>query len=247
MGSGITECQYRLELFQAFLCLLALNRLRFINNKHGVCLCNNVDRTAAAELIEFHIDTASVLALCIERLRVDYHDIDIAVTCKAVDLGEPCGIVDEKAYLLAVFLRKMLLRDLKRLIHALTDRNTRHDYDKLRPAVSLVQLIHGLDVGVGLADTCFHFDREVIPPLQLVRGLYLVCTLNFADTLQYHIIGQGRDKLLICPAREFLVCIGQACFRTSVHHVCRGEIGLSCEHVNNSFCRISLEFLVFKL
>ena len=87
VGSRITKCQYRLEFFQALLCLLPLNRLRFVYDKHGICLCNNVDRTTASELIELHIDTASVLALCVERLRIDYHDIDIAVTCKAVYFG----------------------------------------------------------------------------------------------------------------------------------------------------------------
>ncbi len=46
-----------------------------------------------------------------------------------------------------------------------------YHHDKLAPAVVLVQLEHGLDVGVGLAHAGLHLDGEVVaivPSLQLV-------------------------------------------------------------------------------
>ena len=72
----------------------------------------------------------------------------------------------------------MILRHLKGLINALADGNARHDHDEFAPAVVLVQLIHGLDVGIGLADAGFHFNRQIITTFQLIRRLDLVGTLH---------------------------------------------------------------------
>lgn len=46
-------------------------------------------------------------------------------------------VVDEGSNFLAVFLREMLLRHLKRLVNALTDGNARNDHDELVPIVVL--------------------------------------------------------------------------------------------------------------
>ena len=143
----------------------------------------------------------------------------------------------------------MFLCDLQRLIHALTNGNTWNDYDKLAPAVSLVQLVHGLDVGIRFSDTCFHFDRQVEMPLQLFRRLDLIGTLNFLQVFQNHFIAEFRDDFLICPACELLVGIGQEfiLIRPPVDHIGRCEIGLSCENVNDCLCGICLKFLMLEL
>ena len=77
----------------------------------------------------------------------------------------------------------MILRHLKGLINTLADGNARHDHDELAPAVMLVQLIHGLNVGIGLADAGFHFNRQIITTFQLIRWLYLIRALYLLQML----------------------------------------------------------------
>ena len=180
---GIAQCQQRAKLFQPFFCLLALDRLRFINDQNRVCLCDNVDRAAGAELVQLHVNAPRVLTLGIERLRVDNHDIDGTVGRKAVNFCELGRIIDEKPDFLAVFLREMLLCHLKGLINALADGDARHDHDEFAPTIVLVQLIHGLDVGIGLADTGLHFNRQVVATFQLVRRLELIGALYLLQML----------------------------------------------------------------
>ena len=77
----------------------------------------------------------------------------------------------------------MLLRHLKGLINTLADGSARHDHDELAPAVMFVQLIHRLDVGIGLADAGFHFNRQIITTFQLIRRLDLIGTLHLLQML----------------------------------------------------------------
>ena len=79
MSCGVAQRQQRVKLFQPFLCPLALDRLRLVNNQNRVGLCNNVDWTAGAELIQLHVNASRILTSGVERLRVDDHDIDGAV------------------------------------------------------------------------------------------------------------------------------------------------------------------------
>ena len=77
----------------------------------------------------------------------------------------------------------MILRHLKGLINTLADGNARHDHNELAPAVVLVQLIHGLDVGIGLAYAGLHFNRQVVATFQLVRRLELIGALYLLQML----------------------------------------------------------------
>ena len=110
--SGIAQRKERLELFEAFLGLLALHTLRLVDDQNRIRLCNNIDGLAAAEGIKFFVNDALVLA-GIERLHVDDHDVDRAVGCKAVYLRQAVRIVDKKADFLVIFACKMLLRGLE--------------------------------------------------------------------------------------------------------------------------------------
>ena len=76
MGSRITKCHQRLELFESLFCLLPLNGLRFINDNDRVCLGYNINRSARTELVQFHINSSGIFATRIECLRVDDHNID---------------------------------------------------------------------------------------------------------------------------------------------------------------------------
>ena len=70
------------------------------------------------------------------------------VRCKAVNLCKLGRVINEEAHLLAVFLGEVLLRYLKGLVDILADRNARHYHDEFAPAVMLIELIHGLDIGI---------------------------------------------------------------------------------------------------
>ena len=109
---GIAQRKERLELFEAFLGLLALHTLRLVDDQNRIRLCNNIDGLAAVEGIKFFVNDALVLA-GIERLHIDDHDVDRAVGCKAVNFRQSVGIVDKEADLLVVFACKMLLRSLE--------------------------------------------------------------------------------------------------------------------------------------
>ena len=244
---GIAQRQQWAELLQSFLRLLTLHRLRLVDNQNWVRFCNDVNRTTGTELVQLHVNTPRVLTLGIERLRVDNHDIDGTVRRKAVNFRELGRIVDKEPDFLAVFLRKMLLRHLKGLINALADGNARHDHDELAPTVMLVQLIHGLDVGIGLANARLHFNRQVVATFQLVRRLDLIGTLHLLQMFQNQLVGKLRHNAFITPAGKIRVIRERLLTVASVHHVGRREVGLPGKDVNNCFCRIRLKFLMFEL
>ena len=72
---------------------------------------------------------------------------------------------------------------MKGFIDALTDGDARHDHDEFAPTIMLVQLIHGLDVGVGLADACFHLNGQIVASFQLFRRLDLIGALHLLQML----------------------------------------------------------------
>ena len=205
MGRGVAQRQQRAKLFQPFLRLFSFDRLRLVNNQNWVRLCNNINRTTGTELVQLHVNTPRVLTLGIERLRVDNHNIYGAVRRKAVNFRELGRIIDKEPDLLAVFLRKMLLCHLKGLINTLADGNARHDHDELAPTVMLVQLIHRLDVGIGLANARLHFNRQVISSCQLLRRRKLSAPLYSVNIFQHNGVVQLRHKRLIAEARIVLL------------------------------------------
>ena len=263
VSRGVAECQQRAKFFKPFLRLFSFDRLRLVNDQNRVCLCDNVDWAAGTELVQLHVNTPRVLTLGIERLRVDNHDIDGTVRRKAVNFRELGRIVDEEPDLLAVFLCKMLLRHLKGLINTLADSNARHDHDEFAPAVVLVQLIHGLDVGIGLADAGFHLNGQIITTFQLVRWLDLIGTLHLLQMFQNQLVGKLRHDAFVAPAGEvggsiinfrfirirYIYAFNLLFFYngTLVHHICGREVRLSGKDVNDCFCRIRLKFLMFEL
>ena len=135
-------------------------------------LAKHVNRATTAKLITFVKDDAccficpAAFALLfvkrrVEGLRVDNHHVYTCIAGKCVNLAELFGVIYEVLHSLAViFLGKMLLHTLKAFQHTFTDGDTWYNHHEFRPAVTLVQLVHGLDVGIGLTCTCFHFDGE---------------------------------------------------------------------------------------
>ena len=90
--------------------------------------------------------------------------------------------------------------DLKRLFHALTDRNGGNDHNKLTPAVLLVQLEHRFDVDIGFTGAGFHLNVQAAAPhvvYQLRGDLDVVLALQRVDVLQKLIIGQRHSLVFI--------------------------------------------------
>ena len=176
MRSTIEQGEQGLEQRQSLARLVALihaqHTLRLIDDHDRVTLAEHIDRTAAAKLITpVEDDSCRLVSLCalalflvhrrVESLCVDNHHVHTGIAGKCVNLAELFGIIDEILHSLAViFLGEMLLHTLKTLQHTFTDGDAWHNHHELRPAVTLIQFVHGLDVGIGLASTCLHFDGE---------------------------------------------------------------------------------------
>ena len=159
VGCGVAQRHQGVELPQHLPGPPALDGLGFVDDHDRMGSGDDLDRPPRPELVKPHVNAPRVLPPRIEGLRVDDHDVDGAVRRKPVDLRHLHGVVDEVSNLPTVLLRKMVLHDLEGLVDALADRDAGDDDDELAPAVPPVQLIEGLDVGVGLAGSRLHLDR----------------------------------------------------------------------------------------
>ena len=143
----------------------------------------------------------------------------------------------------------MLLCYFKRFIDAFTNCNTGDNDNILTPAILLIQLKHSLDIGVGFANTGFHFNSQIESALKLRRGCNLIGSLNFLYMFQDNRVGKFRHQFLVAPTCELVVLINIKLISTctSVHHIGRRQIWLSCKNVYYRFRSISLKLLMFEL
>ena len=238
-----------MEFLQTFLRLLAFDRLRLVDNQNRIRLGDDINRSAGTELVELHVNASRVLSAGVKRLRIDNHHIDGAVGGKTIYLSKLRGVVDEKAYLLPVFLGKVVLRHLKRLVNALADGDRRHDHDELRPTVGLIQLVHGLDVGIGFSDAGLHLDGQVVFAFELLGRLDLPITLDLPDMLKYLSVGQFWHDLCVRPAREVIVLVHAELIGSgsSIHHVGGREVWLPGKDIHDGFGGVSLKLLMLEL
>ena len=207
VGSRVIQCEKWIELFQGFLSgrVLFAHLLRFVQNQDRAVGGNHINRAAGAELIPLGVDNSRsgitlaafhVLVLvhgCRKRLRVDDHDIDAGIAGKGIQLIQVAAVVDKEPCLFAVALHKVIGSDLKGLLYAFTDGDTRHNNDKFAPTIPLVQLEHGLDVNIGLACAGFHLNIQRTPAQrchQLVRLMDVCFCLQRADVLKQLLVGQ---------------------------------------------------------
>ena len=207
VGSRVIQCEKRIELFQGFLRgrVLFAHLLRFVQNQDRAVGGNHINRAAGAELIPLGVDNSRsditlaafhVLVLVHgggKRLRVDDHDVDAGIAGKGIQLIQVAAVVDKEPCLFAVALHKVIGSDLKGLLYAFTDGDTRHNNDKFAPTIPLVQLEHGLDVNIGLACAGFHLNIQRTPAQrfhQLVRLMDVCFCLQRADVLKQLLVGQ---------------------------------------------------------
>ena len=159
--------------FSCGVCLICTkNTLRLVNNHNRICLSQYINRSSATELItsgEYNtcssITTTSFLILVlvhgtVECLRIDDHHMQSAITCKTIYFGKLFGVINKELDTLTVFCGKVFLHSFKTFLYTFTNGNTGHYYDKLIPAIQLVQLIHRLDVCISLTGTGLHFNGE---------------------------------------------------------------------------------------
>ena len=182
LGMGCREVhgEQRIEVFQSFLRHLAAHLLRLVQNEDRSVRLDNVDGSAGTELIPriiyyelfliFLFSFGYLRKRARKCLRVDNHHVDAVAGGKIVQLVEVGAVIDEEAGLFSVVLHEVFHGNLKALFHALTNSDRRHDYDKLRPPIPLIQLEHGFDINVGLACTRFHLDIKTAPPQILDKG-----------------------------------------------------------------------------
>ena len=207
VGSRVVQREKRIELLQGFLRgrVLFTHLLRFVQNQDRAVGGNHINRAAGAELVPLGVNNSRsgitlaafhVLVLvhgCRKRLCVDDHDIDAGIAGKGIQLIQVAAVVDKEPCLFAVALHKVIGSDLKGLLYALTDGDTRHNNDKFAPTIPLVQLEHGLDVNIGLACAGFHLNIQRTPAQrchQLVRLMDVCFCLQCADVLKQLLIGQ---------------------------------------------------------
>lgn len=143
----------------------------------------------------------------------------------------------------------MLLCGLERFIDAFADSDGRHDDDELAPAVTLVQLIHRFDVGIGFARAGFHLDGKIDAwPGQLVRGFQAVPALHRAQVVQQPPVCQIRHERLITEAD--LGIIGAYLHARQIAKIAairHRAVRLAAEHIADGIGGFRLKRLVLEL
>ncbi len=243
---GVVQAEERPELLQPFLRGVASHFLRFVQDNDGMVRRDDVNRPPGAEGVQFRADAAGVLAAGVERLDIDDHYLNVRALAEMIDLRQVFGIVHEEPRFPAVILHEVVFHGLKAPAHAFTDGNVRHDDNELAPPVLLVQLKQRLDVHIGLAGACFHFDidRAVPQPAgQFVRRLDVVSCLNPVDIFKNLL--RIQQHLCVCKARIKLVVgkvpVGYIPLNPSIPAV--GEaviVGLPGKHVDHTLHSLRL-------
>ena len=158
VSGRVVQAEQRVKFLQAFLRGRATHFLWLIqDNNRAVCF-DDVDRSAAAEIIQLCTDTTCIFTTGIECLNIDDHDVDICALAVIIDIRQILGVVNEETSFLAIIFHEVLLHGFKALLDTFTDCNTWNYYDELAPTIQLIQLKHGLDVNIGFTGTGFHFN-----------------------------------------------------------------------------------------
>ena len=260
MGGAIQKGKERLEHGNTLTGLVFLvhtqYRLRFIDNHDRMGLCQHVDRTAGAELITAFEDDAGCLVRtcaltlllihrCVECLGIDNHHVHACIAGKGIYLTELLGVIHKVLHALAVFLGKMFLHALKTLQYAFSDGDAWHYHHKLGPAIAGIQLIHGLDIGIGFTRTRLHFDGEGgTYALQLLQLFYRFQSL-FCLYGSYILADGFRSENDVLVTKAFYN--KEVLIYSLVHDMVALSVafGLTCKGISHSQRRFGLEALMF--
>ena len=164
--------------------------------------------------------------------------MNAVIRSKGINLSKLLRIVDEVLHTLTIFSSKVFCHTLKTLEHAFADGNTGHYNHKFRPTIAGVQLVHGLDVGIGLTRTCFHLDgKGTSVSLQMLHGIQSFCHLYATHILANAFIVKYKGKIAetVEVERTKLVQEGAAAI----------VFGLPLKHIAHAFGGFRLKALMF--
>ena len=157
--------------------------------------------------------------------------MNAVIRSKGINLSELLRVVDEVLHALTIFSSKVLCHTLKTLEHAFADGNTWHYNHKFRPAIAGVQLIHGLDVGIGLTRTCFHLNgKGTSVSLQMLHGIQSFCHLYATHILANALIAETVEVERTKLVQESAAAI---------------VFGLPLKHIAHAFGGFRLKALMF--
>ena len=238
VGGRVTEHTQRVKGGNRILCLLSvIHALRLINDNDRVCVLDVADGRFSVEPVLLLIDDILRLA---ESVNIDNHDLNIAAGGEKAHIGQLGRVVNEiAAGCVVVKGGKMLLGDLQRLIHALSDGNRRDHDDKLGKTVLLMQLKNRLGVNVGLARSCLHLNGELISH-QVIRLGQIVPLLNRPH------IGQQRLSADMQDVSNTEFCLQDSLISALLHAKSSGGSPLALKEGVNSVDGGGLEILLFE-
>ena len=143
----------------------------------------------------------------------------------------------------------MRFKHLETFCDAFADGDTRHDDNKLAPAITFVQFEHRLDIDISLAGAGFHFNVKVHKSkilIQLFRLLDVIFQLELADIF----------KKIALGLYQFVVAVAFLVFEPERGRIDLADIatvqglvntGFAIEHAGNAFHRVGLVLLNLEL
>ena len=229
--------------------------LRLVHNDNRAVCCKDINRFATCKFIAFGIDNLAFFIVRAlfhgtgERLRVDNHHVDSDIARIGINLLQVRTVIDEPFGFFAVVFKEMRFKHLETFGDAFADGDTRHDDNKLAPAITFVQFEHRLDIDIRLAGTGFHFDVKVHKSkilVQLFRFLDVVFELELADIF----------KKIALGLHQFVVAVALIVFEPKHRRIDLADIatvqglintGFAIEHAGDAFHRVGLVLLNLEL
>ena len=163
----------------------------------------------------------------------------------AAAVGQLGGVVDKIPAGHAVVLQgKVLLRQLKGLVHALPDGYRRHNHNEFRKPIPPVQLEDGLGVDVGFPRARLHLHAELPGGGAVCHGQQ-VPLLDGAHIFGQHLVAEPQE----ITHAQFRWHIGALSHQLSLVHDGKGGVGalLTRKQAGDSLHGGGLKVLVFEL
>ena len=172
--------------------------------------------------------------------------MEVSIRGKLLDGSEARAVVDKVLHTLPIFFGKVVCHRVQTLHHAFSYRHTGHHDDKLCPAIVFVELIHRLDVSVGLSRASLHLDAQC----QRAVGIALHRLHEGKILLALYVANVGSERIVV--EEEALIakshCLECQLPSPHVHAVGKGVLQrLSAKHLHHSLCGITLKRLMFVL
>ena len=150
-----------MNLTRAFRVFFAFHFLGLIQNQNRAVLADDINGPAGLKIVQFLVNTAVILACCVECLDIDDHDMDARTGRKTFQLMKLLGVVNKRSDFFSVDLGEVFGGDLKGLGDPFPNGDAGHHDNELGPSIPLVHFENGLDIAIGLSRAGFHFHVQV--------------------------------------------------------------------------------------